>query len=135
MEAIAGITATVKTAEAAPAPRLIRAAHEFEAQLMKELLAPLIGSGDEEYSEGGSWGALAGFGGEVLGQALSRQGGFGIASSILRSLSQSSNVQPSDPALGRSSDGLKSGIQVKEATADKLGKEDCAWRSATMQRP
>ena len=31
------------TAEGAPSPRLVKAAHEFEGQMMKELLKPMTG--------------------------------------------------------------------------------------------
>jgi len=72
--------------EVTPQPRLEKAAHEFEAQLMKELLRPVT-EGDDA-SESGSCGALADFASEALGQALSRQGGFGIATSILRRFSR-----------------------------------------------
>lgn len=70
-------------------PRLVRAAHEFEAQLMKELLRPLTnGEGLEADDSGaGSGGALADFATEALGQALSTGGGLGIATNIIRSLS------------------------------------------------
>ena len=67
----------------APQPRLVRAAHEFEAQMMKELLKPMT---DADGLDGrgrrlgfGSGGALGEFASEALGQALSEQGGFGIA--------------------------------------------------------
>ena len=84
----------------APQPRLVRAAHEFEAQMMKELMKPLNqgsslpgtdGDGDED---SGSGGALGEFASEALGRALSEHGGFGIASSIVKQLSpQSSSNQ------------------------------------------
>jgi Rod binding domain-containing protein len=85
------------SATAAPSPRLTRAAHEFEAQMMKELLKPLTGSsaldGDDRESDAGlgsgSGGALGEFATEALGQALSEQGGFGIASGIIHELSHS----------------------------------------------
>ena len=70
--------------------RLVRAAHEFEAQMMKELLAPmsrndaLPGEGDEEDS-----GILGEFAAESLAGALSASGGFGIADRIIHSLSGS----------------------------------------------
>lgn len=70
------------------APRLVKAAHEFEAQMMKELLAPLhaeSGLGGDE--ESGSSGALGDFASEALGQALSRQGGFGLADKLIVQLS------------------------------------------------
>jgi len=72
-------------------PRLIRAAHEFEAQMMKELLKPmtsgdgLTGSDDESSSAG----ALGDYAGEALGRALSEAGGFGIANRIVGQVSQS----------------------------------------------
>jgi Rod binding domain-containing protein len=77
----------------APPPRLVRAAHEFEAQMMKELLKPLTagdgltGSDDES----GSTGALGDYAGEALGRALSEAGGFGIANRIIGHVSHSGN--------------------------------------------
>jgi hypothetical protein len=75
-------------------PRLKPAAHEFEACLMKEFLAPLqkdalFGEdqgGEDQGSEGGAAGscsALMGFGAETLARAISERGGFGIATRIL----------------------------------------------------
>jgi Rod binding domain-containing protein len=82
-------------AEVQPAaqPRLVRAAHEFEAQMMKELLRPmtsanaLTGEDDDE----GAGGALGEFASEALGRALSEQGGFGMANKIVADLSHSGN--------------------------------------------
>jgi len=65
--------------------RLVRAANEFEAQMMRELIRPLTENGGDEACSGGG---LAQFAGEVLGQSLSRAGGFGIADRIVSSLSQ-----------------------------------------------
>lgn len=80
-------------AAAAPAPRLVRAAHEFEGQMMKELLKPMTAgdglSGEED--ESGSGGTLGEFASEALGQALSQQGGFGIANRIVKDLAHSGN--------------------------------------------
>ena len=49
-------------AQSAPQPRLVRAAHEFEAQMMQELLKPLSSSsgldGEDGDSDSGS-GSLA----------------------------------------------------------------------------
>jgi Rod binding domain-containing protein len=75
-------------------PRLIRAAHEFEGQMLKELLKPLTstglsGAGENGDSEDGSSGILGEFASEALGQALSEHGGFGIADRILGQLSRS----------------------------------------------
>lgn len=77
---------------AGPQPRLVKAAHEFEAMMMQELLKPMTGedtaSRDDEF---GSAGALGEFASEALGQTLSAGGGFGIADEIIRSLSHSGN--------------------------------------------
>ena len=78
-----------------PQPRLVRAAHEFEAQMMKELMKPLIqhdtltGSEDGADEDSGPGGALGEFASEALGRALSEHGGFGIASSIVKQLTHS----------------------------------------------
>jgi len=76
-----------------PSPRLVSAAHEFEAAIMKELLAPMqpgnstLGSDSDESSSS----PLGSFAGDALGKAISESGGFGIAKSILRQLSAESN--------------------------------------------
>lgn len=77
-----GCTSSVETAHQL---RLAKAAHEFEAQMMKELVRPVIG---DEDNESGSGGALTEFAGEALGQSLSRAGGFGIADRIVSSISR-----------------------------------------------
>jgi Rod binding domain-containing protein len=94
-------------APAAPSPRLVKAAHEFEAQMMEELLAPMTGAdsdvdslsgdGDDSGDTGlalgsgsGSGGALSAFASEALGQALSERGGFGIADRIIHQLGPAS---------------------------------------------
>jgi Rod binding domain-containing protein len=89
MSAIGAVSAQSQSATV-PQPRLVQAAHEFEAQLMKELLKPIVsGDGlDGRDGDPGSGGPLADFATEALGQALSRQGGLGIATNILHSLSQ-----------------------------------------------
>jgi Rod binding domain-containing protein len=76
-----------------PSPRLVSAAHEFEAAMMKELMAPLtpghdLSGGDEDRD---SSSALDSFAGEALGKAISEHGGFGIAKAILHQLSTGSN--------------------------------------------
>ncbi len=80
---------------AAPQPRLVKAAHEFEAQMMKELLKPMTGTsgltGEEEDSGSASNGALGEFASEALGRALSDRGGFGMANKIVQELSHSGN--------------------------------------------
>jgi peptidoglycan hydrolase FlgJ len=86
-------------------PRLIPAAHEFEACLMKELLEPLQhdalfsdatdGARDDEE---GSGGALTSFGSEALGQAISERGGFGIADRIIGHFNSANQKKAEAPA-------------------------------------
>ncbi len=81
-------------AQAAPPPRLVHAAHEFEAQMMQELLKPMTkgnGLDGEDGTASGSGSALGEFASEALGRALSDRGGFGIANGIIRELSHSGN--------------------------------------------
>jgi Rod binding domain-containing protein len=89
-----------------PQPRLVRAAHEFEAQMMKELMGPLNrGSsltGDDENADqdAGSAGALGEFASEALGRALSEGGGFGIAAGIVKQLSAAGTQNGTVPVIG-----------------------------------
>lgn len=87
-------------------PRLTQAAHEFEAQMLSELLKPLTseellpgrtGDSDSEESPGG---ALGEFASECLGRALSVRGGFGIADRILKSLAEKSASPGEASGLG-----------------------------------
>ena len=83
-------------------PKLVAAAHQFEASLMTELLKPLSSGdvfGGDEASGGaaggvgtlsdltasadGSGGALMSFGSEALAKAISEKGGLGIARRVL----------------------------------------------------
>jgi Rod binding domain-containing protein len=86
---------------APPQPRLVRAAHEFEAQMMKELLKPMTRAsslaGEDDDSDSGSNGALGEFASEALGRALSDGGGFGIANQIVKELSHSGNQNVTVP--------------------------------------
>jgi len=76
-------------------PKLVKAAHEFEAQMMKELLAPMSSAAsmneDGDSSGSGSTDALGEYASQALGTALSQQGGFGIADSIISSLARRGN--------------------------------------------
>lgn len=91
MQPVTAIGTPTSQPAAAPQPRLVRAAHEFEAQMMKELLKPMTGNdaltGEDEGA--GSNAALGEFASEALGKALSQRGGFGIANSIIHDLSHS----------------------------------------------
>lgn len=75
-------------------PKVVHAAHEFEASMMKELMASLEPGHDSwggDESEDGSASSLSDFAGEALSQAISEHGGFGIADRIIRQLSSESN--------------------------------------------
>jgi Rod binding domain-containing protein len=75
-----------------PQPRLVRAAHEFEAQMMKELLAPLSRTGAMFGADGGEDSGIMGeFAAESLAGALSAGGGLGMADRIIRALAGGSH--------------------------------------------
>jgi Rod binding domain-containing protein len=108
LSTISGIatgTATAAGASSTPLPRVAKAAHEFEGQMMKELLKPMTAGssllGDEDDSGAGSSGALGEFASEALGRALSDGGGFGIANKILQDLSHFGNQKATIPVTGK----------------------------------
>lgn len=74
--------------------------------MMKELMKPmthgssLTGADEDSDSDSGSGGALGEFASEALGRALSDQGGFGIASRIVKDLSHSGNQAKTGPVTG-----------------------------------
>ena len=103
-------TAVAVPGAAAPEPRLIRAAHEFESQMMTELLKPLTQGGEDE--ESGANGALGSFAAEALGRGLSEQGGLGIARSVLASLSHTGN-QPRTGEVTRTGNG-NTGMKISQ---------------------
>lgn len=104
----ATVVSNISSGQAAqtPSPRLVAAAHEFEAQMMKELLKPMTSqdslTGEEEDGDGdaGATGALGEFASEALGQALSRAGGFGMADRIVSELSHPGSVAASRDVNG-----------------------------------
>ena len=87
-----------------PQPRLVKAAHEFEAQMMQELLKPMTTGngldGEDGDTASGSGGALGAFASEALGRGLSEHGGFGIATSIVRQLTPKGNTQVTAQVTG-----------------------------------
>jgi Rod binding domain-containing protein len=92
------------TATVAPQPRLVKAAHEVEAQMMQELLKPMTendGLDGDSDSASGSDGVLGEFASEALGRGLSERGGFGIAAGIVRELSASGNKTGSGVVTGK----------------------------------
>jgi len=90
-----------------PQPRLMHASHEFEAQMMKELMKPmnsgssLTGEDAGSDPESGAGSALTEFASEALGKALSERGGFGMADRIVQDLSHCGNKGGSVPVTGR----------------------------------
>jgi len=102
------LNANARVDHPAPAePRLVNAAHEFEGQMMKELLKPLTQNdsaatsltGDDDDSGSGS--VLGEFAAEALGRALSYRGGFGIANRIVGQLSQNVNQNDTKPVTAK----------------------------------
>ena len=99
--------ATSTTGANVPQPRLVKAAHEFEAQMMKELMKPLnhgsslTGADADADDDSGSGGALGEFASEALGRALSERGGFGIATSIVKQLSHGGNQSGTASVTGK----------------------------------
>jgi Rod binding domain-containing protein len=109
MSSIAATLAPVSTGQASssttPQPRLVKAAHEFEAQMMQEMLKPLSSGngldGEENETSSGSGGALGAFASESLGRGLSEHGGFGIATHILQELTPKGNQQVTSQVTGK----------------------------------
>ena len=97
LNGVNAITGQGGKSDTTPSPRLVRAAHEFEGQMMQELLKPmtkgdaLTGTDADENSGAGSGGALGEFASEALGQSLSERGGLGIAKQIIQELSHPGN--------------------------------------------
>lgn len=96
-------------------PRLVRAAHEFEGQMMQELLRPMIASlaGTGSDSGANSNGALAEFASETLGSALSAHGGLGIANQIVRELSHSGNPAGNRERTGKVIGELRGNTRIR----------------------
>lgn len=99
-------------------PKLVTAAHQFEASMMQELLKPLnsqaiFGEDEDESSPGsggassltssadGSGNALMSFGSEALAKALSEKGGLGIARKILDQFEEHSPSISPDFSIAR----------------------------------
>jgi Rod binding domain-containing protein len=101
MNGVHAMTGQDRESDTAPSPRLVRAAHEFEGQMMQQLLKPmtsgdaLSGTDGDEDSGAGAGGALGEFASEALGQSLSERGGLGIAKQIIQELSHPGNQHES----------------------------------------
>jgi Rod binding domain-containing protein len=72
-----------------PSPQLRRAAEEFEADFLQELLKPMkqdplfTGDGNGDGEAAGSLGTIDGIGSQALAEALAKAGGLGIARQVL----------------------------------------------------
>jgi len=107
-----------------PQPRLVRAAHEFEAQMMKELLAPMTRTGAVFGADDGEdAGVLGEFATESLAGALSAGGGLGIANRIIHALSTAGRNSVGAPTIetAHSTVGDKRGqmTKVMSSSADR----------------
>lgn len=107
MLSVGGVAKSAESAgRIAPEPRLERAAHQFEAMMLKELLAPvtrgiaLLGNSEENGAP-----VLSEFASECMAGALSSAGGMGIAERIVQAVSHSGNTAP-DRAEMRNVEGL-----------------------------
>ncbi len=74
---------------AAPSPKLVKAAHEFEAILLQSWLEKMNQSFvGESGSQDPAHDTVSSLGTEAIAQALAARGGIGIAKMILRQLSR-----------------------------------------------
>ena len=78
--------------------KIVSATHEFEAQLMKEILKPLM-AGDGEEGQGAG-GVLGEFASEALGRGLSERGGLGIADRLIAQLAHKPDQAGSAGEIG-----------------------------------
>jgi Rod binding domain-containing protein len=100
LSAVHGVARTgAGSNQTGPEPRLVRAAHQFEAMMMKELLAPM--SRASLQGDGEETGILGEFASESLAGALSAGGGLGMADRIVGALSHSGNHPGTIPVTGK----------------------------------
>lgn len=103
-------------AKGAGGPRLTKAAHEFEASLMQELLKPLQEDplfAKDDSSADGSGNALSSFGTEALAEAISSRGGFGIADKILAQFRAKAAPPGGDAATDKKIPGIGRAFSTK----------------------
>jgi peptidoglycan hydrolase FlgJ len=116
-------------------PKLVAAAHQFEASLMAELLKPLnsgesFGGDDDAGAAGGalsdltssadgSGGALMSFGSEALAKAISEKGGLGIARRVLDNFEAAKTARDADTGVVRESGRpLQAGAEIPKGIRD-----------------
>lgn len=81
---VSGKSVPTRVSSPASNPKLENAAHQFEATLMQELLAPLQkDSMSSPDGDSGSGDALSTFASEAMARAISDRGGFGIATKLI----------------------------------------------------
>jgi Rod binding domain-containing protein len=90
-----GSTASESPVDGAKTAKLSKAAEEFEAVMLNELLKPLhfgagVDQGEEEPS-GDAAETVRGLGTDALGKALAAQGGFGIARKVVKEVTREAN--------------------------------------------
>ena len=85
---VAGATVAQSAADAAKAQRLSKAAHQFEAMLLGEMLKPLGKSGEQvvDGSDDGNANPLQSFGVEAIAGTLANSGALGFAKQIQQAL-------------------------------------------------
>ena len=118
MQLIAALAASGAQTAVTPQPRLVRAAHEFEAQMMKEILKPMSGSD-----------ALTRQGVEPAGRIWHRQQHHSRSFPIRRP-ERIWEGNP-NPAHRYRNQGLQI-TKVISCTADSSSKEHYAWIFATV---
>lgn len=103
-KALAGMSAAQGGQSGAAATRhthLVKAAQEFEASLMQEMLKPmrakepLFAEGDSDSDQDG--GVLQSFGTQAMAEAIAKGGGMGIAKQVVQQVErQRASMMPAD---------------------------------------
>ena len=97
--------------------RIRRTSHEFEAQLIGQMLQPMFDglSSDGEFDGGQAEGTWRGFMVDAMGKQMARAGGLGIAHSVQREMLKMQGL--SDPSFAKASEGGPSGATTFGAPA------------------
>ena len=123
------------TSHSAASPQLVKAANAFEANFLGELLKPmredpLFGNGgglggDSLGSDGpssGSMGTIGSLASEALAQAIARQGGLGIAKTVLAELApvEQTASQAANALAGQKCGGCAPDLTMTPETAASI---------------
>ena len=83
---------TVSDVQRLKQAKLVDAAQQFEATMLQELLKPMQHGqsswGDEEKNDDSASDTMSSFGTESIAKAISKGGGFGIARSVVKQVTQ-----------------------------------------------